>query len=452
MGEGRPFRKAAHRAREVAPVLATLCSVLLVVAAAADLESVEGPWIPLAAVGSVTVWAWAYRRWRAASYRPIANQHWDAATVVAPAFRESAATLERAVSSWLLAGAAEVVLVVPADEELSTGRALGALRDARLRVVATEEPTKRNCIAVGVRAASHPIVVLADSDTIWEPVTLQNLLMPFADRSVGAVGSRHRVVDAESSLWRRVADWTLGWEFGGTIPATASAGSIATVKGRTVAYRRGVLLSVLPDLLGETFLGRKCLSGDDGRLTWLLLQRGYKTVHQATAVAWTVMPANARGFLMQRLRWGRNSYRCYLRASLRGWLFRQPLMTQMTVVQKLIFPVSVTGGLTFGVMSMVDGYALGAVAWTTWTFSGRGVRLWDLIRGRGGHLRDLPALAAILVLLTAAIKYYCLFTLTRQDWMTRRPDRIGAEGQPQVPDRKPTPAPLGDTSAATIDI
>ena len=43
------------------------------------------------------------------------------------------------------------------------------------------------------------------------------------------------------------------------------------------------------------------------------------------AVAWTMMPANAGGFLKQRLRWARNSYRCYLRAFFRGWLFRQPV-------------------------------------------------------------------------------------------------------------------------------
>jgi hyaluronan synthase len=416
-----------------------------------DLESVAGPWIPLAAVGAVTGCGWAYRRWRAASYRPVVNRHWEPATVVAPAFRESTATLERAVASWLDASAAEVVLVMPADERLTRGRSVGALRDRRLRVVATEEPTKRNCIAVGVRTASHPIVVLADSDTIWERDTLQNLVMPFADRSVGAVGSHHRVVDAESSLWRRVADWTLDWEFGGTIRATASVGSIATLKGRTVAYRRSVLRSVLPELLEETFLGRRCLSGDDGRLTWLLLQRGYKTMHQATAVAWTMMPANARGFLMQRLRWGRNSYRCYLRAGARGWLFRQPVITQLTVVQKLIFPVSVTAGLTFGALSLLDANALGAVAWATWTFSGRGIRVADHVRGRRGRVRDLPALAAILVPLTAAIKYYGLFTMARQDWMTRRRDRIGAEGQPPLPDRLHAPAPLGEPFKATME-
>jgi hyaluronan synthase len=204
---------------------------------------------------------------------------------------------------------------------------------------------------------------------------------------------------------------------------------VATLKGRTVAYRRDVLVSLLPELVHERFLGRRCLSGDDGRLTWLLLERGYRTTHQASAVVWTMMPANARGFLMQRLRWTRNSYRCYLRAAASGWLFRRPLVTQLTVVQKVLFPVSVTAGVTLTVQAAVHGSALAALAWTAWTFSGRGMGVLQQVRGRRARLRDLPATAAIAVLLTAALKYYGFFTMTRQDWMTRRRDRLGAEGQ-----------------------
>jgi hypothetical protein len=58
----------------------------------------------------------------------------------------------------------------------------------------------------------------------------------------------------------------------------ARKGAVSCLSGRTVAYRRSVALEVLPELVNETFFGRPCVSGDDGRLTWLvhhgLVQRG----------------------------------------------------------------------------------------------------------------------------------------------------------------------------------
>ena len=48
---------------------------------------------------------------------------------------------------------------------------------------------------------------------------------------------------------------------------------------------------VLENLENEFFLGRRCVAGDDGRLTWLVLASGYKTVHQSSARALSMFPA-----------------------------------------------------------------------------------------------------------------------------------------------------------------
>ena len=90
------------------------------------------------------------------------------------------------------------------------------------------------------------------------------------------------------------------------------------VSGRTAAYRRSVVLPVLENLENEFFLGRRCIAGDDGRLTWLVLASGYKTVHQSSARAMSMFPATFRAFVKQRVRWSRNSYRCYLTAVCEG--------------------------------------------------------------------------------------------------------------------------------------
>ena len=97
---------------------------------------------------------------------------------------------------------------------------------------------------------------------------------------------------------------------------------------------------MLPHLEDEFFLGRRCIAGDDGRLTWLVLASGYRTVYQSTAHALSMFPTTFRAFCKQRVRWSRNSYRCYLTAMWKGWLWRVPVISQLTVLQILLTPVT----------------------------------------------------------------------------------------------------------------
>ena len=48
------------------------------------------------------------------------------------------------------------------------------------------------------------------------------------------------------------------------------------------------------------------------------------------------------------MRWSRNSYRCYLTAMYQGWLWRQPLITQVTVLQILFTPLTMVAAVYYG--------------------------------------------------------------------------------------------------------
>ncbi len=74
-------------------------------------------WLPFGFLGLISWSVWLLRRTLSGLYRPTANDHWEEAAVVAPAFREDPAILRAAVHSWIAAGAAEIVVVMPADEE-----------------------------------------------------------------------------------------------------------------------------------------------------------------------------------------------------------------------------------------------------------------------------------------------------------------------------------------------
>jgi hyaluronan synthase len=393
-------------------------------------EALWHVWLPFGLLGALAWSLWGVRRALSALYRPFRGRHWEPSSVVAPCYHEDPDVVAAAVESWLLAGAAEVVLVFDPEEAYAMARARATFNGiGRVRFETSDNPEKRFMLAVGIRAARHDIVVLTDSDTLWERDCLRHLLMPFAARLVGGVGTRQRVLRPETSVWRRAADWCLDAKYLTYLPAMARAGAVSCLSGRTAAYRRHVVLDVLDDLTGETFFGRRCVSGDDGRLTWLVLNQGYATTYQRTAIAWTMMPDTARGFFLQRTRWARNTYRCYLRAVGRGWLFRQPMITRVSVLQGLLAPVSLTIGFGFVVLAIIRGSWTAVALWLVWITVGRGIRAVDHLRERPRDLVLLPLMTGVLLFAMTAIKYYSFFTMNRQAWMTRDARRSVPEGQ-----------------------
>jgi hyaluronan synthase len=387
-------------------------------------------WLPFGFLGFISLSVFVARRALTALYRPYGGDFSAAATVVAPAFREDPDILERAVRSWLAAGANEVIVLIPIREEhnLERARTLAAqLR--RMCVLPMADSAKRVCLDAGIRAASNEYVVLSDSDTLWEPELLREVLKPFADATIAGVGTRQRVLDPYSSVWRRAADWLLDSRYLCYVPAMSRRGGVSCLSGRTAAYRRSVILPLLGELVDERFFGRKCVAGDDGRLTWLVLSAGHRTVHQATALAWTMMPDTARGFISQRIRWSRNSYRCYLRAIGRGWLLRQPLITRVSVLQGLLAPLALMVGYAFAATALVRGDGLAVATWAIWVMAGRGLRAFDHLRSNPRNIMLIPFMTVLILGVFTLLKFFTFVTMNRQAWITRT-DALGvAEGQ-----------------------
>lgn len=273
--------------------------------------------IPIGVAGTISWSVWLVRVILSRFYRPTPPGFRCTTSVVVPAYREDPDILERCLQSWLAEAPTEVI-VVPDLADVEVISRLSRVSDPRLRLLPFAHQGKRSALGVGIRAARGDVVVLADSDTQWEPGLLDAIQAPFADPRVGGVGTRQNAYHPEGSVWRRVADWMIDIRYLDYVPSQGRAGAVACLSGRTAAYRRSVVLPVLNNLEYEFFLGRQCVSGDDGRLTWLVLASGYRTVHQATARTLSMFPDRLYAFLKQRLRWSRNSYRCYLPQSGKG--------------------------------------------------------------------------------------------------------------------------------------
>ncbi|MFG2283049.1 glycosyltransferase family 2 protein [Streptomyces asoensis] len=384
--------------------------------------------MPLGLAG-VFVWAlWLSRAVLSRFAKPVVNNYRTTVSVVVPAYREDADILVDCLDTWLAQDPTEVI-IVPDVDDTEVLRRLALVEDPRVRVLAFEHRGKRSALGVGIRAATSELVVLVDSDTRWEPGLLAAVQMPFVDPTVGGVGTQQNVYQRRTSVWRRIADWLVNLRYYDYVPAMGRAGAVACLSGRTAAYRRAAIEPVLDNLENEFFLGRRCVAGDDGRLTWLVLASGYKTVHQSSARAMSMFPSSLRAFVKQRVRWSRNSYRCYLTALYKGWLWRVPLVTKITVLQILLTPVTMGMALGYLLFSRLELTGRGVVLVLIWLLVGRGIRGYSHLRRHPQEVLLLPVLALVVIMISLPIKLYAFVTMNKQGWLTRTSDSIGGEGQ-----------------------
>ena len=390
------------------------------------------PFVPIGVIGILSWSIWLVRKLLSNRYRSVVNDFRTTTSVVVPSYREDPDVLERCLDTWLAQRPTEVIVVLDVDDA-EARRRLEGRRDPRLSVIAFPHRGKRSALGVGIRAAAGEVLVLSDSDTAWLPGLLSSVQMPFADPGVGAVGTRQNVYRPGRNVWRRIADWIIDLRYLDYVPATGRAGAVVCVSGRTAAYRRAAVLPVLEHLEHEFFLGRRCIAGDDGRLTWLVLASGYRTVHQSSARALSMFPSTFRAFCKQRVRWSRNSYRCYLTAAWNGWLWQVPLVSQVTVLQILFTPVTMFAAVYYVVVAgQGPGGGQGLVLAGAWLLVGRTIRSLSHLRRKPADVVLLPLVVLVIALVALPIKTYAFVTMNRQGWLTRRPTLVGGEAQDEA--------------------
>jgi cellulose synthase/poly-beta-1,6-N-acetylglucosamine synthase-like glycosyltransferase len=384
--------------------------------------------MPVALAGLVVWGLWLYRVVLSKRSRPVMNNFSTTTSVVVPSFHEDPDILMRCLDTWLAQNPTEIIIVLDVRDTEAYER-VSALEIPSVRPILFRHAGKRSALSRGIREATGEVLVLVDSDTSWQPGLLAAVQMPFADPLVGGVGTQQNVFQRESSIWRRIADWMINLRYYNYVPAMGAAGAVACLSGRTAAYRRSVVVPLLPNLEDEFFLGRRCIAGDDGRLTWLVLGAGFKTVHQSSARALSMFPNTLSAFIKQRVRWSRNSYRCYITAIHKGWLWRVPFVTKVTVLQILLTPV--TMGVTIGylLLSRLELTGPGISLAIGWMLLGRGIRGISHLKRHPWEVFLLPLVAVMVIAVALPIKTYALLTMNKQGWLTRSEGQIGGAGQ-----------------------
>ncbi|MCD9200018.1 glycosyltransferase [Aeromicrobium wangtongii] len=388
--------------------------------------------VPFGVFGAISWGIWLVRRVLSAITRPTVNEFETSVTVVVPSFHEDPDVLMRCLATWRHQ-APDRILVVLDVADTEAQQRIEALGDPALEAVMFVHRGKRSALGAGLRMVDTELVVLVDSDTAWDEGLLAAVQMPFVDPAVGAVSTRQNVYRPTTSIWRRVADWIIDLRYCDYAPAMGRYGGVICASGRTAAYRTDVIVPHLDALENETFRGRRCVAGDDGRLTWIVLSQGFRVGHQDSARALSMFPGTFRAFVKQRVRWSRNSYRCYLTAIRNGWIFRVPLISQLTVMQILFTPLTMAVAVVYVALTVRSDHPLPAVALACgWVVVGRGIRSLSHLRRRPQDIWLLPVVTVVVAFIALPIKVYALVTMNKQGWLTRSEDTIGGEGQDEA--------------------
>ncbi|WP_216656443.1 glycosyltransferase [Nocardioides marmotae] len=397
--------------------------------------------VPFGVIGIVSWTFWLVRKLLSATSRPVLNDFRTTTTVVVPSFREDPDVLLRCLETWLAQGPSRIIIVLDLADTEAQER-IEALGRPEVEVVMFKHNGKRSALGVGMRMVDTELVIFVDSDTVWEAGMHDAIQMPFADPAVGAVSTRQNVYLPKTSIWRRVADWIIDLRYYDYAPAMGRFGGVICASGRTSAYRAAVIVPQVDRLENEIFRGRQCIAGDDGRMTWLTISQGYRVAHQDSARALSMFPDTFKAFVKQRVRWSRNSYRCYLTAIRHGWIFRVPLISQVTVMQILLTPVSSTIALAYVALAVRSDHPWTALAAAlVWLFVGRAIRGMSHLWRRPEDVWILPVVALVILFIAGPVKTYAFFTMNKQGWLTRSADTIGGEGQSEASLSK-APAPV----------
>ena len=173
-----------------------------------------------------------------------------------------------------------------------------------------ENKGKRNAIYQGVLLSESEIFVTVDSDSELMPETLRNLVSPFVtDKKAGGIAGNIRVLNLNDGLIPHMLDvsFVFGFEF--TRSAQSRIRTVFCTPGALSAYRKDILLPLLPGWVDEKFLGKPANIGEDRGISNLILEHGYDVIYQRNAVAFTKVPATYISLCRMFIRWARSNFR-----------------------------------------------------------------------------------------------------------------------------------------------
>lgn len=181
--------------------------------------------------------------------------------------------------------------------------------DPRIKVLTFPHRGKRPTQVDCIRKSTGEVFISIDSDVLMEKNAIYELIKPFHDKKVGAVTGQIKLLN-EVENWITKATTTMYWNAFNVARRSLSVFGIVNIcSGALSAYRRDAFDKIGEAYLHQTFLGRRCVHGEDRALTNMVLKQGYDVVYEERAVCYTVSPSKLKPFIKQQYRWRQSTLR-----------------------------------------------------------------------------------------------------------------------------------------------
>ena len=253
-------------------------------------------------------------------YKPVTQEVIDdselpGCSIIVPAYNEGAAvaeTLRSLLKSDYPAEKMEIIAINDgsADDTWNWITLVAGEANGRITAINLEQNQgKKHALHLGFKQAKHEIAVTIDSDSIVQPDTLRNLVLPFKDSRVGGSAGVVRVRNMHQGFIPRILDICFVFSCDFIRSAQSAIGAVLCSPGAISAYRRAALLPHLDGWLHQTFLGKPSTIGEDRALTSILLRNDYRVVLQNNALVETCVPVNYPQLCRTLIRWTRGDVR-----------------------------------------------------------------------------------------------------------------------------------------------
>ena len=239
-------------------------------------------------LGAISLLGWA------AGARRLASPYRGPVTVLVPAYNEET-VIGRTLQALVASDYPELeILVLDDGSHDRTVSVAMAFAQHGVRVIQLPHAGKAHALRVGFAAASHPIIVALDADTVFARRTVRRLVEPFGEPRVGAVAGNPKVGNRGTLLTRfQILEYVLTLNLERRVYTMFNC--VPVVPGAVGAWRATAVARAggFPtDTLAE-----------DTDVTLALGRAGYRVRYVPSAVAYTEVPETLRQLSRQRNRW-----------------------------------------------------------------------------------------------------------------------------------------------------
>lgn len=252
-----------------------------------------------------------------------------------------------------------------------------------------------------------------DSDTVLDENALQESLRPFANEKIQGVCGTMTALNASENWITRFMNFTLvSQDFD---RASQAAIDSVIAPGRFHVFRTSILDKYSSEYFDETFMGRHMKTGEDATLSRLGTRVG-RVFYQSTCRAQTRVVSTVREFLLQFVRWERNTLQ-YLTKGLMEYSIFRPVywLSAVDLFLRLGFGGLLAIGVIHDPLVALKIFVSFYVVFVLVLLKARPAGNWLELSMTG----VAPFLKALQLIILWPLRLYALVTIRRDRWGTR---------------------------------